>query len=476
MENGLNKGDRLTLDITDLNNLGCGVGRAPDGRVVFVKGAVSGDSVEAEIIKVNKSFLAARLCKIISPSPHRSAESFCDAPLACGGCIYRHITYEHELDIKRDYVKNAFIKVGLSEVRVLDVRSAGKIRGYRNKGVFPVAMTKNGVKAGFFAAKSHNVIPADSCAIQNPAFADIVSFVCGFADDNGWTVYDEEKGNGLLRHIYLRAGDATGEIMLCLVVNGETVPRSDKFVKEIRRRFPAVTGICLSVNEKNTNVVLGDTFVLLYGKNYIEDVLCGMRFKIAPDAFYQVNRDGAELLYSLAADAAKLEGDEILMDLYCGTGTIGLSMAKKVRKLCGIEIVSSAVECARENAKSNGITNAEFFCADAGSRDEILFAAGGERPDVVVIDPPRKGSTRELAECLAELGVPKIVYVSCDPDTLARDCVCFKELGYAIGAVQPVDMFPRTGHVESVVCLLLKTQIQMKLNFKNIPSKERKPQ
>ena len=449
----INKGDKLTLEITDLNNLGAGVGRAEDGRVVFVKGAVSGDTVSAEVIKVNKSFLVARLCGVLVPSPHRCEKEFCPAPNACGGCIYRHVTYEHELELKRDYVENAFRKAGLDSVTVLPTLSTGKTQGYRNKGQYPVVKTKDGIKAGFFASKSHNIIPADKCMIQNEAFADIVGFVCSFAENNGWSVYDEVSGKGLLRHIYLRIGEMTGEIMLCLVVNGDSVPKSKELVEAVTEEFPAVVGVLLSVNKKNTNVVLGDKFITLWGKNYIEDILCGLRFRISADSFYQVNREGAELLYGLAAKAADLKGGETLIDLYCGTGTIGLSMAAKVKRLAGVEIVSAAVECARENAARNGIGNAEFFCADAGSREEILNAAGGKRPDVVVIDPPRKGSTKELVECLASLEVPKVVYVSCDPDTLARDCVWFNEAGYEIGEVQPVDMFSRTGHVETIVCL-----------------------
>ena len=458
MMKDIKKGDRFTLEITELNNLGCGVAHAPDGRVLFVKGAVSGDLAEIEIIKVNKSFLVARLIRVVAPSPIRAEEEFCRAPLACGGCVYRHISYAAELEVKTNYVKNAFIKAGLPEVEVLPTLSTKKECGYRNKGQYPVARTRDGIRAGFFASKSHNIIPAESCTLQNLAFADIVKFVCSFADKKGWSVYDEESGRGLLRHIYLRIGEKTGEIMLCLVINGESIPCVEEFVCSVRDNFPAVVGILLSLNRKNTNVVLGDSFVTLWGKDYIEDILCGLRFRISPDAFYQVNRDGAERLYTLAAEAANLCEGDVLMDLYCGTGTIGLSMAKKARKLCGVEIVPASVECARENAKRNGIENAEFFCADAGSREVILAAAGGIRPDVVVIDPPRKGSTRELVDCLASLEVPRIVYVSCDPDTLARDCAWFKDAGYDIGKVQPVDMFPKTGHVESVVCL--KRQIQ----------------
>ena len=442
----------IELDITDLNNLGCGVGRY-EGLVVFVSGAVRGDRIRAKVIKVNKSFAVARLVEILSPSDIRIDADPCTAPLSCGGCVYRHITYAEELKLKREYVQNAFRKAGLPEVTVLPTRSTGNVYGYRNKAQYPVSATKGGLRAGFFARKSHNMIPAEGCAIQNPAFAPVVAFVCEFGTRAGWTAYDEESGTGLLRHIYLRIGERTGEIMLCLVINGDLLTKSDEFCRQIAEKFPNIVSLLLNKNKKNTNVVLGQEYVTLAGKDYIEDELCGLRFKISPQSFYQINRDGAELLYGLAREKAALTGGEVLMDLYCGTGTIGLSMASGAKQLIGVEIVSEAVECARENAARSGIGNAEFYAADASDREVILSAAGGVRPDVVVIDPPRKGSTRALAQTLASLGIPKIVYVSCDPDTLARDCVWFGELGYEIGEVTPVDMFPRTGHVESVVCL-----------------------
>ncbi len=442
----------IELDITDINNLGNGVGRV-DGRVIFVAGAVSGDRVRAKIIKVNKSFAVARLEEILRQSKNRCTEELCNAPLSCGGCVYRHITYDHELDLKRGYVRSAFFKAGLGETVILPVLSTGRIAGYRNKAQYPVAKNKNGIYAGFFAAKTHSVLPAADCAIQNKAFAPIVRAVCEFAELNGWSVYDEEKQKGLLRHIYLRVGEITGEIMLCLVINGESLSNEERFAEEMKARFEKIASIILNKNTENTNVVLGKQYRVIYGNSGIEDELCGLRFFISPDSFYQVNREGAELLYNKAAELAALRGDELLMDLYCGTGTIGLSMANKVKELCGIEIVASAVECARENAKRNGIDNARFVCADAGDKQIILDAAGGVCPDVVIMDPPRKGSTRELVDCLAELGVPKIVYISCNPDTLARDCAWFAENGYKMSDVQPVDMFPRTGHVETIVCL-----------------------
>lgn len=450
----LQKGTRLELDVTDINNLGCGVGKTADGgKVVFVKGAVTGDRVSAEIIKDNKTFAVARLLEVTKPSPYRLGEDFCHTALSCGGCVYRHITYEHEKQIKYNFVRSAFDKAGLSDVSVLPVTGTGKITGYRNKGQYPVCNTKSGMRSGFYASKTHNIVPVDNCSIQNPEFAKVTRFICELCDKNGIAAYDEKTGSGLLRHIYLRIAEATGEIMLCLVLNGKSLPNEAHICDEIEREFPNITGIIVNINTQNTNVVLGKQYRILRGRGYVEDRLCGLVFRISPESFYQVNREGAELLYSLAKKEAELDGSQTLVDLYCGTGTIGLSMAGDAKKLVGIEIVDGAVECARHNAEHNGIDNAEFFCGDAGDAQTILNCTGGERPDVVIIDPPRKGSTKELVDCLAELDVPRIVYVSCDPTTLARDCAWFREKGYVIGDVQPVDMFPRTGHVESVVCL-----------------------
>ena len=450
----LSKGADIELDITDINNLGCGVGKCEDGgKVVFVKGAVTGDRVHAQVIKDNKSYAVARLVSVLSPSPHRIEEPFCGTALSCGGCVYRHITYEHEKEIKYNFVRSAFDKVGLADVTVLPVTGTDRVRGYRNKGQYPVCNTKNGMRSGFYASKTHNIVPVDDCAIQNPSFAPITRLVCELCDRYGVRAYDEITGAGLLRHIYLRAAEATGEIMLCLVLNGKELPCETEFCDEIEKRFPEISGIIVNINTENTNVVLGKQYRILRGKGYIEDRLCGLSFRISPESFYQVNREGAELLYSLAARAAELDGTQMLVDLYCGTGTIGLSMAKCAKALVGIEIVEGAVECARQNAEQNGITNAEFYCGDAGNAQTILECTHGVRPDVVVIDPPRKGSTRELVDCLSDLEVPCVVYVSCDPTTLARDCVWVRERGYEIGEEQPVDMFPRTGHVETIVCL-----------------------
>ena len=454
----LKKNQEITLEITDLNNLGCGVGRY-DGAVVFVRGAVSGDIVRAGIIKVNKSYYVARLIEILTPSPYRIGEGVCRAPESCGGCVYRHISYEYELTLKRELVKNAFHRAGLDDVVIQETQSVGETRGYRNKAQFPVAKGRDGkLHAGIYASKTHDIVGSSDCMLQPPIFADIADAICAFCNEKGIDAYDEVSGRGLIRHIYLRRAEATGQIMVCLVINGNSLPAADELCSVLTERFSDIHGILLNVNKKNTNVVLGDRFITLWGKDSIEDILCGLRIKIAPAAFYQVNRRGAELLYGLAAQRAGENKQGILLDLYCGAGTIGLSMAHNFGRVVGIEIVPSAVECARENAVKNGIENAYFSCGDASETGGLLARAEREQggridADVVILDPPRKGTTPELIEYISERDIKKVVYVSCDPVTLARDCALFRQKGYEIGEVTPVDMFPRCGHVESVVSL-----------------------
>ncbi|MBQ4091241.1 MAG: 23S rRNA (uracil(1939)-C(5))-methyltransferase RlmD [Clostridia bacterium] len=480
------KNDVIKIEITDINNLGSGVGRTDDGMVVFVSGAVTGDVVTAKIIKATSSYLVGRLESIDMRSKHRAdgeglRQDTCTAPNSCGGCVYRNIKYEHELKLKRDYVKNAFRKAGLPNVCVLDVAHTGKVAGYRNKAQYPTRLVGGKVRAGFFASKTHDLIPCESCMLQPDVFGKIVRFITDFADRNRISAYDELTGKGVLRHIYIRIAEMTGEIMVCLVINADKMPTADKFAAELVAKFPGVSSVMLNINKKNTNVILGDSFICVRGNDYITDELCGLRFKISAGSFYQVNREGAELLYGLARERAGLTGNETVADLYCGTGTIGLSMARNAGRVVGIEIVDEAVECAKENAKLNGIENAYFFCGDASDTRGLLANAkdslGDFCPDVVIIDPPRKGTTRELVDYLSELGIPKIVYVSCNPDTLARDCAWFADAGYAIGAVTPVDMFPGTGHVESVVSLTREPTVHnMKLHvapFEMIKSGEK---
>ncbi len=462
----MQKNDIVTLSIEELNNLGHGVGHLEDengqrGIVVFVTGAVTGDVVDARIIKVNKSYLVARTERIVKASPHRITEGVCAAK-GCGGCAYRNINYEHELAIKREYVQSAFRKAGLGDVKVEKVRSTGILEGYRNKAQYPVQNGKGGMEAGFFASGTHRVVPMQSCALQPAVFGELTALVCAFCDEKKIKAYDEESGKGLLRHVYLRQGEATGEIMVCLVVNGKSLPDEGELAGRLMERYPDVKSVLINQNTANTNVVLGEEYRLIGGRDWIEDVLCGLRFRISAGAFYQVNRKACELLYGVARERADLTGKETLLDLYCGIGTIGLSMAKDAKKVIGIEIVEEAVVCAKANAERNGVENASFYCGDASDAQKLLAAAEEAngaldvQSTTIVFDPPRKGSTPELIRYVADRGFSKIVYVSCNPDTLARDCALFRELGYDIGDVTPVDMFPRTGHVESVVCLTRK--------------------
>ncbi len=455
------KNDIVELDIFDLNNLGYGVGKLPDGRVVFVPGTVSGDRVTAKLIKINARYCVARLERIVEPSAYRPEEPFCTAPESCGGCVYRNVTYEHELELKREGVRADFAKAGLKDTVVDPVRSTGETRGYRNKAQYPVFNTKNGLAAGFYAAKTHRPVSGNDCALQPPVFAEIVEFICRHAEKRGVAAYDETTGAGLLRHIYIRMAMGTGEIMVCPVLRHTSQAFDASFAASLTEKFPQVKSVMLNFNRKNTNVVTGEEYVCLAGRPYIEDKLLGLTFRVAPAAFWQVNHDGAELLYAIAAERAGLTGSETLLDLYCGTGSIGLTMAKRAKRLIGIEIVPDAVECARLNAELNGIENAEFYCGDASDARGLIASAeraSGVRfdADVAIIDPPRKGTTPELIGYIAERGIERVVYVSCAADTLARDCAEFKKHGYTIdGSVTPVDMFPRTGHVECV-CRLRK--------------------
>ncbi|MBQ8356611.1 MAG: 23S rRNA (uracil(1939)-C(5))-methyltransferase RlmD [Clostridia bacterium] len=465
----LQKGAELTLAVTDLNNLGCGVAHAPDGRVVFLNGAVAGDTVRALIIKVNQTFAVGKVLEVVSPSSDR-ADGYCAVPASCGGCVYRNLTYEKELELKRSFVEHAFRKAGIPYAVVEPVRTAGEIKGYRNKAEYPITGGKNGLFGGFYAQKTHRVIPAFDCSLQPREFGEILHTFCDFYTQMGISAYDEETGKGLIRHLYLRRGAGTGDLMACPVINGKELPHAAAFVEVLLQKHPYVTSVLVNENTRRTNVVLGERYHTLYGQPYIEDVLCGKRFRIAPASFYQVNHDAAELLYTLAAERTELNGTGLLLDLYCGSGTIGLSMAQRAGEVIGIEIVPAAVECANINKALNGIKNASFYCGDAANAEGLLAPVERERgalhPDVVILDPPRKGCDAQLLDFLAERRVPRIVYVSCGPDTLARDCAILAKHGYDIGVVTPVDLFPRTGHVESV-CLLskLNTKQHIEINL-----------
>ena len=438
------------IEITDINNLGYGVGKI-DGIVTFVAGAVTGDVLCVKVIKVNKSYLVARIKEVLNASSHRVKDD-CRAGIRCGGCVYRHVSYEHELSLKRGYVKACFSKAGIKDIDIEPTRTTGITDEYRNKAQYPVAMGKKGIEIGFFASKTHDIVDVGSCALQPAVFGEICAEIKRFMEEYKIKPYDEITGKGSVRHIYLRHAKNTAEIMVCVVINTSTLPHADKLVERLTVRFPEIKSIMLNVNDKNTNVVLGREYTCVYGRPYITDLLCGKRFNISAGSFYQVNHDAAELLYGIAKEKAKIKPTDTVLDLYCGIGTIGLSIASDAKELWGVEIVDEAVECANENAKLNGVGNAHFVCADAGDP----FSADIPTPDVVILDPPRKGCARELIDRIAQLGIGRVVYISCGPDTLARDVAIFGELGYTPDEVVPVDLFPRTGHCEAVVCLTRK--------------------
>lgn len=458
----LAKNQRHTVKITDLNNLGFGVGRI-EGRVVFVAGAVDGDTVEVQVIHVAKSYAVARILSFVEHSPHRENSSPCPAP-ACGGCAYRYVSEAHERALKENYIRAVFAKHAMKDITLAPMLSAGARYGYRNKAQYPVAAEKDGsLRIGFYAPKSHRVVEALDCPLQDARFAPVLRTLKALLEEYRIPAYDETTGAGLLRHLYLRAGNESRELLVTLVVNGKSLPHEAEIVSRLQKAHPEITGILLNVNSENTNVICGSEYRTLAGKGYLTDTLAGVKLNIAPAAFYQVNHAAAELLYARARELAALSGRELVLDLYCGAGSIGLSMADAAREVIGIEVVPEAVACAKENAKENGIQNARFYTGDATDARRLLAAAEAERgapirPDVVILDPPRKGCTAELLDYIAALSPARIVYISCNPDTLARDAVVLTAKGYQMGAITPADLFPCTGHVESVVCL--KRQIQ----------------
>ena len=451
----ISKNDILTLRVLELNNLGFGVARQ-DGFVVFVDGAVTGELVLAKVIKVASSYAVAKAEEILEPSEHRT-DSRCHVG-ACKSCAYKHISYEEEKRQKAENVAAEFKKAGLA-VAVNPLLSSERTSGYRNKAQFPVAKAKDGrYIIGFYAPKSHRVTEAADCPLAPDVFTDIAEHLRTFFEKHATPAYDEESGAGLIRHIYLRRGEVSGEVLLTLVVKNADFPHSDELVSEIREAFPSVVGILLNVNPDRTNVILGKKFITLWGRDFIYDTLAGVRLKISAPAFYQVNHSGAEILYAKAKELAAPTKDDTLLDLYCGAGSIGLSMARDAGYVIGVEIVDAAVECARENARDNGISNAAFFTADAKDTENLLsnvkMPNGAQvRPDVIILDPPRAGCDERLISYVASLSAKRIVYISCNPATQARDSAIFARLGYAIGDVTPVDMFPGTGHVETIVCL-----------------------
>ena len=454
----IRKNDIFEADITAMTTEGSGICRI-EGMAVFVPGTAVGDRCAVRIVKVLRKYAFGRLEKLLAPSPDRIAPD-CPVAAQCGGCVYRHIRYEAELQIKTQRVRDALERIGgLQDFQMEPILAApGRCR-YRNKCQLPIGLSRDGaLQLGFYAVNSHRIVNTESCLLQPEAFDRAAAAFRRWYAVSGESVYDEASHSGVLRHLYMRRGEMSGEMMVCVVANGAALHEEALLVEMLREAVPEITGILLNINREKTNVVLGKTCRTLWGKDTITDTLCGLEFEIALHAFYQVNRTQAERLYGKAAEYAALTGTETLLDLYCGTGTIGLSMAKNAKKLIGAEIVPAAVENARRNAERNAIQNAEFLCADAAEAARILFERG-EKPDVIVIDPPRKGCDSALIATIAAMRPKRVVYVSCDPATLARDLKLFGESGYKTEAVTPVDLFPGTAHVETVV-RLTKSNIQ----------------
>ena len=445
------KNQILEVTIDDMNMMGYGVAKV-EGVVFFVQNGVLGEKAKIRIIKVAKNYVVARIEEIFESSSYR-VEPSCPVHRRCGGCVFQHINYDLEREIKQKYVESCFQKEGMSNIRVLDVISDGNTSFYRNKAQFPVSKGENDTAVfGFYSGKTHNVVSAKDCVIQDQRFSSIASFVCDYLTKNKIPVYDEENHRGLVRHVYLRRGKETGEIMLSLVLTSDEFPDEKSLIKEVTRRFPEIRSIVFNINPDKTNVVLGKQNRTVWGSDTIFDILCRKRFEISPLSFYQVNHDMAEILYEKSFEMAAVYEHDLVLDLYCGIGTIGICASKIEGKLLGVEIIPEAVENAKNNARMNQMKNATFFQGDAGEAFRIIREMKAENP-LVIVDPPRKGLPEDLILSFKENKIKKILYISCGPDTLARDVKRFASLGYSVSDVQPFDLFPRTSHVENAAVL-----------------------
>lgn len=446
----LSKNDKIELTIDALTSEGSGVGRY-NGLAVFVRGTAPQDKIIAHIIKRSKNYAIGIIDKILSPGPQR-IESDCPYSKKCGGCSFRHITYDEELRYKKSRVQDALNRIGHLDIEVDEIIGADDLTHYRNKAQYPIDISDGEMYAGFYAYKSHRIIPCTDCKLQPAEFEKGLSAFSEWIESENITSYNEQTGKGLLRHIYFRKGFATGEVMVCAVINGNSIPNGELLVSLLKEKVDGLISVAVNINKEKTNVILGKETNVIWGKKYIRDNLLGKNFLISPNSFYQVNHNQCERLYTKAKEFAGLTGAETVLDLYCGVGTIGLTMADDIKQLVGIEIIPQAIENAKENAKINHITNAQFICADAPQGAEILKKQG-IKPDVIILDPPRKGCEKSLFDIIEQLFPKKIVYVSCDSATLARDLAILKEKGYEVKKVSAVDMFPRTPHVECVTLI-----------------------
>ncbi|MCH5303727.1 MAG: 23S rRNA (uracil(1939)-C(5))-methyltransferase RlmD [Ruminococcus sp.] len=450
----IKKNDIIKLKITSMTSQGSGVGKIEGGIVVFVPMSAIGDELSVRILKVKKTYAYGKIEEVLNPSESR-IEVDCPNFGKCGGCVYRHISYNSEKEIKYQRVRDATERIGgFKDIKINPVVENDRVNRYRNKAQLPAQNTENGVEFGFYANHSHRIIPCNDCLLQPKDFKKVMDITKDFMQKTSQSAYDERTGRGKLRHLYIRYAEMTDELMVCYVVNGNGLKQEDVLIKELNDNIPNLKSVVFNSNRENTNVVLGLKNRTAYGRDYIEDILCGKRFKLSPLSFYQVNRAQAEKLYEIAKKYADLKGNEVLLDLYCGTGTIGLSMADCCKKLIGVEIIEDAVNDAVKNAEKNNINNARFICGDASYASQKLRQEG-VKPDVIIVDPPRKGLDGELIKTISKMSPERVVYVSCDAETLARDLKLFSEKNYSVKEITPVDLFSRTSHVENV-CLLTK--------------------
>jgi 23S rRNA (uracil1939-C5)-methyltransferase len=445
----LKESDRCTARITGYTSDGEGVCRV-DGEAVFVPGALAGEECRLRIVNVGKTCAHAKLEQVLEPSPHR-IEPDCPYFPACGGCDFRQMDYEEELSLKKQRVLDALTRIGGLAVRELPITGAPALDGYRNKAQYPAANQKGRAVCGFYRARTHEVIAVERCRLQPPEADRIRAAVLSWMSENHVSVYDERAHKGCVRHVFVRFGAATGQILVCVVGFCRSVPAPKELVAAVLAAVPETTSIVFCFNDKHGNTVLGDRFETLCGPGWIEDTLLGLRFRLSPRSFYQINHAQAERLYEKALEFAALTKDDTALDLYCGTGTITLLLAARAGTAVGVEIIPEAIADARENAQRNGVPNAEFFCADAGEAAR-RFAENGTRPDVIVVDPPRKGVSADVIEAMRAMAPRRIVYVSCDPATLARDVKLLSE-DYRFERAEAFDLFPRCAHVETVVLM-----------------------
>lgn len=446
------KNDLVTLEIEDCGIDGEGIGKA-DGFTVFVKDAVIGDTVTAKIIKAKKNYGYGRLMEVLKPSPYR-VEPKCEFARQCGGCQLQALSYDQQLVFKTNKVKGHLERIGgFTDIPMEPIIGMDELFHYRNKAQFPVGRNKEGkIVTGFYAGRTHNIIENRDCALGVAENKEVLDRVIAHMEKYGIEPYNEATGKGLVRHVLIRYGYFTKEVMVCLILNGNKIPKEEQFVKSLCE-IPGMTSITINVNKKHSNVILGEEIRLLWGQEYITDRIGDISYQISPLSFYQVNPMQTQKLYAKALEYADLHGQETVWDLYCGIGTISLFLAQKAKFVRGVEIVPAAIENAKENAKLNGLENTEFF---VGKAEEVLpreYKKNGVYADVIVVDPPRKGCDETLLETMVEMNPERIVYVSCDSATLARDLKYLCERGYELRKVCPVDQFGMTIHVETVVLL-----------------------